>query len=87
MPTVADVIAVKGEQVHSITPQTTVLDAIRKMNQHKIGALLVMHDKQVAGIFTERDVLRRVIQNGRRESCLRGTGRRPQLWIDLERRL
>ena len=61
MPTVADVLAVKGEQVHSITPQTTVLDAIRKMNQHKIGALLVIHDRQVAGIFTERDVLRRVI--------------------------
>ena len=61
MPTVADVLAVKGEQVHSVSPQTTVLDTIRKMNQHKIGAVLVMHDRQVAGIFTERDVLRRVI--------------------------
>jgi len=61
MPTVADVLAAKGEQVHSIAPQTTVLDAIRKMNQHKIGALLVMQGRQVAGIFTERDVLRRVI--------------------------
>src|SRR2546422_6027471 len=61
MPTVRDVIAVKGEQVHSISPQTTVLDAIRKMNQHKIGALLVMQGSRVAGMFTERDVLRRVV--------------------------
>src|SRR5256885_17091939 len=61
MPTVRDVLAVKGEQVHYIEPQMSVLDAIRKMNQHKIGALLVTHGQQVAGIFTERDVLRRVI--------------------------
>jgi CBS domain-containing protein len=61
MPTVADVIATKGQQVHSVSPQTTVLDTIRKMNQHKIGAVLVMQDTHVAGIFTERDVLRRVV--------------------------
>ena len=61
MPTVADVIAVKGEQVHSVSPQTTVLDAIHTMNQHKIGAVIVMSGSSVAGIFTERDVLRRVI--------------------------
>ena len=61
MPTVSDVLAVKGNQVHSVSPKTTVLDTIRKMNQHKIGAVLVMQDGQVAGMFTERDVLRRVI--------------------------
>jgi CBS domain-containing protein len=61
MPTVADVLAAKGEQVHSVSPDTTVLDTIRKMNQHKIGAVLVMQGSSVAGIFTERDVLRRVI--------------------------
>ena len=61
MPTVRDVLVVKGSQVHSVTPQTTVLDTIHKMNQHKIGAVLVMQGSQVAGIFTERDVLRRVI--------------------------
>lgn len=61
MPSVQDVLAVKGEQVHSVTPATRVIEAISKMNQHKIGALLVMHEGQVVGIFTERDVLRRVI--------------------------
>ena len=71
MPSVRDVLAVKGEQVHSVSPQTTVLDTIRKMNQHKIGAVLVMHDGQVAGIFTERDVLRRVIGEERSPATMR----------------
>jgi CBS domain-containing protein len=61
MPTVSDVLAAKGDQVHSVTPATRVLDAINKMNQHKIGAVLAVQDGQVAGIFTERDVLRRVV--------------------------
>ena len=61
MPSVRDVLAAKGSDVVSVSPATRVLDAIDKMNRHKIGAVLVMHDGQVAGIFTERDVLRRVI--------------------------
>ena len=61
MPTVSDVLAAKGGQVNSVSPATRVLDAINKMNQHKIGAVLAVQDGQVAGIFTERDVLRRVI--------------------------
>ena len=61
MPMVQDILAMKGNQVHTIPPAATALDAIRKMNQHKIGALLVMEDGHVVGIFTERDVLRRVV--------------------------
>lgn len=61
MPTVRDVLAIKGSQVHSVSPADRVLDAIRTMNQHKIGAVLVMHEAHLVGIFTERDVLRRVV--------------------------
>jgi CBS domain-containing protein len=61
MPTVADIISKKGSTVHTISPSATVLEATNKMNQHKLGALIVMNDGQVAGMFTERDVLRRVI--------------------------
>lgn len=61
MPTVQDVLSVKGEKVHSVNPASTVLETINKMNQHKIGAVLVMQESHVVGIFTERDVLRRVI--------------------------
>jgi CBS domain-containing protein len=65
MPTVADILAVKGQQVHSTTPGATVLSATLKMNQYKLGALIVMQGNDVAGIFTERDVLRRVVAEQR----------------------
>jgi CBS domain-containing protein len=61
MPTVQDILAVKGSMVHTIEPNTSVLAAVEYMNYHKIGALIVMQDAQVAGIFTERDVLRRIV--------------------------
>jgi len=61
MPTVGDILANKGSQIHSIESSATVLEATKRMNQHKIGALVVMDRGKVAGIFTERDVLRRVL--------------------------
>jgi CBS domain-containing protein len=61
MPCAQDVIAAKGSHVHSIEPRACVLDAIRRMNEHKIGALAVMEDDHIVGMFTERDVLRRVV--------------------------
>jgi CBS domain-containing protein len=51
--------------VHSIDADASVLDAVQKMNLHKIGALIVMNGSKVAGIFTERDVLRRVLAEER----------------------
>ena len=60
MPSVQDVLLAKGDHIHSISPGSTVLEAIRKMNHHKIGALIVMEGSQVVGMFTERDILRRV---------------------------
>ena len=65
MPTVLDVILSKGDTIHSISPTESVIDAVHKMNQFKIGCLMVMQGDQVMGIFTERDVLRRVIGEGR----------------------
>ncbi len=53
----------KGHQVFSIAPSATVRDAVHEMNRNGVGALLVMDGKAVAGIFTERDVLRRVLQD------------------------
>ena len=61
MPSVHDIISEKGPHVHSIGPDVTVLEATTKMNQHKIGALVVKSENQVVGMFTERDVLRRVV--------------------------
>jgi CBS domain-containing protein len=66
MSTVLDILKTKDAVVHDIEPSATVLDAIHKMNQHKLGALVVRAGEgQIVGIFTERDVLRRVIGQGR----------------------
>lgn len=51
----------KGHQVLSITPQENVLEAIRRMNEKRVGALLVLADGAPVGIFTERDVMARVL--------------------------
>ena len=56
---VRDILQVKGSQVHSIGPDQTVLDAVALLVEHRIGALLVRDAAgAVAGILSERDVLR-----------------------------
>ena len=65
MPTVLDILATKGDHVHTIAASATVLQATQVMNDQKIGALVVMDGGRVAGMFTERDVLRRVIAEER----------------------
>ena len=51
--------------VHAIGPNDTVYDAIRKMAEHQIGALLVMEGDNVVGIVTERDYARKIALAGR----------------------
>lgn len=62
---VSDVIAHKGGRVHTTAPDATVRQAVHLMNEKKIGALLVMHDGKPIGMFTERDVLVRVVDAGK----------------------
>lgn len=64
MPTVKDILARKGGRVHTTAPSVLVLDATRLMNEHRIGSLLVIEDGLVVGIFTERDVLSRIVAAG-----------------------
>jgi len=61
MPTVHNILQRKGSQVFTIGKGATVLEAAVLMNEHKVGGLVVIEDAQVAGMFTERDVLRRVV--------------------------
>jgi len=58
---VRDLLAEKGRQVYTIRKGATVCEAVREMNRKGVGALLVMADDRPVGIFTERDVLRRVV--------------------------
>jgi len=55
----------RGGAVHTVTPATTVLDALRLMADKNIGAVLVMDGDSLAGIFTERDYARKVVLQGK----------------------
>lgn len=61
MATVRTLLQGKGSTVVSVSRDATVLDAAILMNQHKIGALIVRDGDRLEGIFTERDVLRRIV--------------------------
>ena len=63
--TLEAVLAHKGSTVYSVDPEDSVLDAVRKMNCEHVGAVLVCIDGRMVGIFTERDVLCRVLDAGR----------------------
>ncbi len=51
----------KGGELRTVPTTVTVSAAVQEMNRHKIGAILVMDGEKLAGIFTERDVLTRVV--------------------------
>jgi len=62
---VQSILDQKQERVVSIAEDQTVLDAARLMNESRIGALVVTRGDRVVGIFTERDVLCRVVAAAR----------------------
>lgn len=62
---VSNVLGEKGRQVYAVGRTASVAQAVREMNDKGIGALLVMDGDQIAGIFTERDVLRRIVDADR----------------------
>ena len=61
MSTVLDVLNNKGNNVVCVAPETNVQDAARRMAQYKIGAVLITRGNDILGIFTERDLLNRVV--------------------------
>jgi len=65
MPTAHDILRSKGHTVHSVRPTDTVLAALGVMAKHDIGAVLVLSEERLVGIFTERDYARKVVLAGR----------------------
>lgn len=61
MANVSDILQRKGSKVYAIGPGASVLEAATKMNDDKVGALVVCDGFRVVGIVTERDMLRRVV--------------------------
>jgi len=65
METVLDLLHAKALRVIvAVPPEATVREATALMNDHGIGSVLVVRGRRLAGIFTERDVLRRVVGDG-----------------------
>jgi CBS domain-containing protein len=56
---------VKDRKIYSIDAGSTVLEAARFMMEHNIGALPVLRNGELAGIFSERDIMNRVVAAGR----------------------
>ena len=53
------------QEVISVDPAASVLEAARMMNEHHIGSLVVLEGDRLQGIFTERDVMRRIVAEGK----------------------
>jgi CBS domain-containing protein len=65
MKTVSQLLQAKGREVHSIAPDATVFDALKLMADRNVGALVVLEDGRLVGIFSERDYARKVILLGK----------------------
>jgi CBS domain-containing protein len=71
-PTAKDLLATKSTAaVHTCDRDTTVQEASRVMSQRRIGALVILDGDSIEGIFTERDVMMRVVAQGRDASRTR----------------
>ncbi len=62
---VKELLNQKGRDIYSVTPDETVYNAIEKMAELNIGALLVLNDGKLVGIISERDYRNKVILKGR----------------------
>lgn len=65
MGIVKDLLQKKGTVVHSVTPDSSVYNALELMQNKNLGAVVVVQGDVLIGIFTERDYARKVILNGR----------------------
>src|SRR3954468_17189760 len=54
----------KGKNVFSVPPTVSIAEAVAEMNRPRVGSVVVIAANRLVGIFTERDVLRRVVGAG-----------------------
>ena len=65
MKTVRDILKLKGTDVWCVEPEATVFDALQRMAEKEVGALVVTQGAQVVGLITEREYARNVVLQGR----------------------
>ena len=70
MSTVESILLEKGPDVIGVRADATICEAVAKMMEANVGCLIVEDDGEVVGIFTERDLLRRVVGGGKDPATL-----------------
>jgi CBS domain-containing protein len=56
--TVRAILDIKGHHIVSVAPDVTLSAAVKTLNEHRIGAVLVINDQRIEGILSERDIVR-----------------------------
>jgi CBS domain-containing protein len=65
MKTLRQLLAAKGREVYAIGPDARVIEALRRMAEKDVGALLVLDGERLVGVISERDYARKVILHGK----------------------
>lgn len=65
MNKINNILSRKGHKAISVTPDTSVIDALKVMAENNIGSVVVMNEGKFVGIITERDYSRKVILKGK----------------------
>ncbi|MCH8123577.1 MAG: CBS domain-containing protein [Bacteroidetes bacterium] len=65
MATVRQLLRIKGYKIWSVAPRATVYEALEVMSEKDVGALLVIDEGNLVGVFSERDYARKLILQGR----------------------
>jgi CBS domain-containing protein len=65
MAKICEILEKKGNQIYSVSPDTTVYDALKLMADNNIGAVLVLEGQKLYGIMSERDYARKIVLNGK----------------------
>jgi CBS domain-containing protein len=65
LKSVRQVLNAKGFAVETITPESSVYDALQKMSNREVGALVVLKEGELCGLLSERDYARKVVLQGR----------------------
>lgn len=84
MKTVRDILRTKGHEVWSVRPDATLFEALEKMAEKNVGALLVMEGEKVVGIVSERDYARKIILKGKssKETTVKEIMTQDTLYVD-----
>jgi len=81
---IRQIVEGKGNEIWSVGPKDFVIEAVREMARYRVGAILVMDDGEMVGMFSERDYARKVIlaDKSSRETRVEEVMNSPVMTID-----